>query len=355
MKILIIKTGALGDVVRTTAILPALLTRHPGARITWLTAPLMRDLLECHPSIDRLCLAPRDIEALAEEAFDWVISLEEEYELCALASRIGAARLSGACLDAGGQRTYTPETEPWFGMSLLRPASRGGLEAANRLKRANEQTHARLMLDCLGLGGEPDRPSLAIGDARVDRADRLVRRVLPPGGRPVYGLSTGAGGRWTHKALTEDATAALARLIAGRLGGDVLLLGGAAEADRNARIKAAAAHPAVRAAPTDLALGDFAALVGRCDFVVCSDSLTLHLANAQAVPFLAWFGPTSAAEIDLYDTGQALVADLPCRCCYLADCDVRPSCSQRIGAGALFRAIQAHPARQLSMAKSASE
>ena len=37
--ILILKTGALGDVVRTTALVPGLRSAHPDARITWVTAP----------------------------------------------------------------------------------------------------------------------------------------------------------------------------------------------------------------------------------------------------------------------------------------------------------------------------
>ena len=38
VELLVIKTGALGDVVRTTAILPGLARKHPDLRVTWLTA-----------------------------------------------------------------------------------------------------------------------------------------------------------------------------------------------------------------------------------------------------------------------------------------------------------------------------
>jgi ADP-heptose:LPS heptosyltransferase len=34
MRILVLKTGALGDVLRTTALLPGLARRHPDARVT---------------------------------------------------------------------------------------------------------------------------------------------------------------------------------------------------------------------------------------------------------------------------------------------------------------------------------
>ena len=39
MRTLVIKTGALGDVLRSTSILPGLAERHPDLDVTWVTAP----------------------------------------------------------------------------------------------------------------------------------------------------------------------------------------------------------------------------------------------------------------------------------------------------------------------------
>lgn len=44
--ILVIKTGALGDVLRTTSILPGLQQRFPALELTWLTAPAAVPLVE---------------------------------------------------------------------------------------------------------------------------------------------------------------------------------------------------------------------------------------------------------------------------------------------------------------------
>ena len=53
-RILIIKLNAVGDVLRTAGIIPALKVKYPGAYITWITDPDAVPRLEMVPGIDRL-------------------------------------------------------------------------------------------------------------------------------------------------------------------------------------------------------------------------------------------------------------------------------------------------------------
>jgi heptosyltransferase-2 len=157
---------------------------------------------------------------------------------------------------------------------------------------------------------------------------------------PLVGMNTGAGSRWRFKSWGEDQTAELARRIHDELGAGVLILGGAAESERNQRIVATASRPRVVAAPTNLELLAFAALIDLCGVLVTSDSLALHLGNALGKPVIAFFGPTSGAEIDMYDLGEKIVTPLECRCCYLKTCDIRPHCMQSIGVDRIFEAVR---------------
>ena len=54
MQILVLKTGALGDVLRTTSILPGLCARYPDARVTWVSAPAAVDLVRHHRLVERV-------------------------------------------------------------------------------------------------------------------------------------------------------------------------------------------------------------------------------------------------------------------------------------------------------------
>jgi heptosyltransferase-2 len=67
---------------------------------------------------------------------------------------------------------------------------------------------------------------------------------------------------------------------------------------------------------TDNSLLDFAALIKRVNYLITSDSLAMHLAIAQKIRFLAFFAPTSAAEIDAYDYGVKLLSTENDYCSY---------------------------------------
>ena len=97
--ILIVKTGALGDVLRTTAILPGLFQLHPGARVTWVVAPNAAPLVEGHSGLVDACVLDTDhpegvINALAGRRFSLVVSLDEEEVCCQVAGAVERKELT---------------------------------------------------------------------------------------------------------------------------------------------------------------------------------------------------------------------------------------------------------------------
>jgi heptosyltransferase-2 len=339
--ILILKTGALGDVLRTTALLPGLHARHEGARVTWVTAPGAVDLVRPHPQVAEVVpLAAGeedDLEAvrarLGATAWDWVISLDDEEPLCRLAAALPARKLSGATWDAERGATYTDDTAPWFEMGLL---SVHGKEEADRRKLANTRSHPEILADMLGVSfGKPLLPREPAAEAGA--ADFAAETGLAGEG-PVIGLNTGAGGRWRSKMLPPERAIELALELDRRLEGRAafLLLGGRDEAERNRGIAAALAG-SVRLidAGTDNDLLRFAALVSLCDLLVTSDSLALHVAVARDVRVVAFFAPTSAAEIELYGLGEKVTSSAPDYCSYRRDADTSTLTVERLSAAVL--------------------
>ena len=315
--ILILKTAALGDVLRTTSILPGLAQRHPGLPITWVTAPAAVDLVRTHPLVaEVVALDASSSAALAARSWEWVVSLDDEQELCALASRLRTARLSGAHLGPDGKRSYTPDVAPWFDMGLL---SVHGKAEADRRKLVNTKSQPQIYAEMLGI--EMGKPALVLPEAA-----RAGARALP-GDLPLVGLNTGAGGRWVGKQLPVERTVELAGAISRERQGKVrfLVLGGPAEAERNraivAGLRAHPARPAFVDAGTDHALLDFAARVELCTLLVTSDSLALHMAVALGRRVVVFFVPTSAAEIELYGLGEKVLSTSPDYCSYRPDAD----------------------------------
>ncbi|HTT67768.1 MAG TPA: glycosyltransferase family 9 protein [Gemmatimonadales bacterium] len=345
MHVALIKLGALGDVVRTTSLVPGLKRLDPALELTWITDAAAVPLIGYHGDV-RFVRTPDEPGAWRETQFDWVISLDDSRVACHLASLLRSLQLSGAYRAADGSLRYTPDLEEWFGMGLLRSEEDGGLAEANRRKQANARTFGQILFDGLRLAGPVERPLVQIPPAARLEADRVLMDLAAQTGTDLGGerrakvvaLNTGAGTRWKYKSWGEDDTAQLAARLHDELGAAVILTGGVEEAVRNARIVAAADRPGVLAAPLLPDLLVFTALLGRCDAVVTSDSLAMHLALSQGVSTIAFFGPTSDAEIDLFGLGEKVVTPLPCRRCYLQDCEVRPHCMQSIGVARLFDA-----------------
>lgn len=343
-RLLLIKTGALGDVLRTTSLLPGLAERHAGLEVTWVTAAGAAPLLERHPLVHRIVevqpSSGTELERLAEELggqpFERVLSLDDEEPLCRLGSAVAAragAALTGACLDEEGRPTYTSDAACWFGMGLL---CREGLAEADRRKLANRRTHAELLAEVAGV--RPDRPRLELtAEEQASGRDLAARLTSAFGSGPLVGLNTGAGGRWTTKAMrTEEVVRLVAELAAGDGAPRFLLLGGPEERARNAELAQSIRTqvPEARAAeaPLDLTLRGFAALVGALDLLVTSDSLALHMGVAQARRVVAFFAPTSPHEIDLFGRGEKVVSTAADAGSYRRDADNASLTGARVAA-----------------------
>jgi len=67
--------------------------------------------------------------------------------------------------------------------------------------------------------------------------------------------------------------------------------------------------------------------------------LAMHIGIALHRPVIAFFGPTSDAEIDVFGLGEKIVTPLSCRRCYLAYCNVRPHCMESISVSEIYNAV----------------
>ena len=201
MRVAVIKTGALGDVVRTTALLPGLRRLSSALDLTWITAPGALPLVQGLPDVTLACTINDSHDApWRDRRYDWIISLDDGHEECQLASNLKADRLSGGYLGPDGERRYTEDVESWFGMGILRPASRGGLHEANALKKLNTKTVATLLYECLGLPMPIGRTSLPLNPSARAKARTWLESTSLQTRQPLIGMNTGAGGAGGSKA-----------------------------------------------------------------------------------------------------------------------------------------------------------
>jgi len=336
--LLIIKLDAMGDVLRSTALLPPLAEVHPRAAITWLTRRESVPLLERNPYVaDVLELGAEATVHLQARRFDRVINLDASRISAALATAAHAPRKDGFVLDERGWVQPTND------------AARHWLEAGifDDIKREGAATYQDRMAEILDLSNRAHRYVFELGTAEIEKGKKHLQSIGLDLERPIIGLNTGAGGRWPLKQWREDG---YLECIA-RLGRDpdiqFVLLGGPGERERNDRLKAASA---VRLwdPGTENPVRHFAALLAQCDVVVTGDTLAMHLSLALGRRTVVLFGPTSAAEIELYGLGEKVIPDMTCLSCYKNSCDFVPNCMDLISTDMVESAVS----RQLSIVRS---
>ncbi len=330
--ILIIKLDAVGDVLRTTCILHGLREQYPDSEITWVTRASAVPLFENNRLVDRV-LPYESTEAVLTAAvrhFDLVINLDAARDSAVLASRVQSKQQHGYGLDSRGHvQPLNPEAVEWLEMG-----------AFDQKKKANTRSYQDLMLDICGLRPGSKEIVLVLSEAEKQFATEFARRHSLKPGIVSLGINTGASPRWQYKQWTEEGFVALLQLIVKKTDWTVLLYGGPHEIERNARL-ASVDRKRVIDTGTGNTLRQFFALVSLSDVFLTGDTMALHVATALKKKVVAYFGPTSAAEIDSYD-GQVLKvqSDLDCLVCYKPRCDFNPNCMNSLSPDRVFSTIE---------------
>ncbi len=328
-RVLLIQLDALGDVLRMTALLPAIRRVHRDAHITWLTRPESAPLLAHNPLVDRvLMLGDATVATLESLRFDLALCPEKSVPACAMLSVAKAPVKKGFGLDEGGAiMPLDSDAEPLY---------RQGLD--NQLKFFdNEKSAQQLAAEALGLPWHGERYVVVLDDEEraAARAEREAARVRDD--EVLIGWNTGCGPRYPYKRLVledqvELMTNTWKRLSTpGRIG-YALLGGGDGDAARNREIARRLAHQGIHAheAPCTAGLRRGLATVAACDMVVSGDTLGMHMAIGLRKPVVAWFGITCHQEIDVFGRGVQVLADVPCRPCWLQTCDNEQKCFRNL-------------------------
>jgi heptosyltransferase II len=339
MHFLVVKKGALGDVVRTSYFAKSLKsTFGADLRLSWITAPSSAGLLRFNPNIDDLWF---DFEQAKPFRFDRIFSLDDELDTLEGMAMLATDSVTGAIL-RDGRPNYTQDATEWFDMGLH---SRFGKERADELKKLNRRSHAQIFSSIFGV--QDVKPEFY-----VDESCRRWAQANLPASSYRVGINPYSGGRWPSKELRP---AELQKLI-GRIldgsspfgaGAAVVLVGAGADFTKNQALVVQQGARNLMAINTDESVQHLAAAVGGLNYLISSDSLALHLAIAQDVPFTAFFSPTSAAEIDDWGIGTKVASTAPDYCNYRKDAD-----NSTITADRIIEAIAQNPRVQGSTSTS---
>ena len=291
--ILIIKTNASGDVLRTTVLLHFL-----EGNIFWVTSHYNFALFPAeHPN---LTLVP--VEAIPQEistiAFDIVINLEEDLSLAKwVDENIKAEKITGIFHDRGIVN-YSCDSSEWFDMSLASKLSR---VEANRLKIGNRLSYQEIVCRMVGhrFAGQPYK---IYHEKGFEKQTTLK-----------IGIERRVGNRWPNKYwqgyerlekfLLEDQH-------------ELFIFN-----DR----------PQLR---------DYLNDIRQCSLIVTGDTLAMHIALAYGIPCIAIFNCTSPYEI--YDYGILKKVVSPRLVDFFYDTREIPAAMEAVSVENVLEAIHQH-------------
>ena len=328
-KILIIKLGAIGDVLRTTGFLKGLYKKYNSAEIYWITEEISLPLLAKNQYIKR-AITINQWNEIKNIEYALVLSLDDEENACKIATEAKKQKIIGAFIE-NGKRVYSKDSSEWFDMGLL-----GGPERDD-LKKANEKTYQSILAKILGIEGEDLRPILNLDEKEFQEKFKAEQSISEK--ERLIGINTGAGGRWQYKKLEEEKTSKLIDAIYENHKIRSILLGGPEEAERNNRIREMCKSPLIDSG-TGNNLMQFAAIIDLCDTLITSDSLAMHIGTALGKKVIAFFGPTSSAEIELFGKGKKIAPLMDCLVCYKRKCEFNPACMHLLTVDDFLEAIE---------------
>jgi heptosyltransferase-2 len=329
-RILILKLGAMGDVLRTTPLLRPLRAACDPCHITWLVDPESESLLRYNPFVHRVLAWGLDACVILQaESFDLSLNFEKEQRALALDALVRAGEKRGFALTPAGTLGIHNAASEY--------ALRLGIDDDLKFRR-NRKTMPHILSEMAELPYGREEYVLEIGPRAEEFARRFAReRGLDPG-RAAIGLNTGCGSVFPTKQWPASGFAALAGRLRRETKAQVLLLGGAREREFNRAVMRGSPPQALIDAGCDNTLEEFLGVVSLCDLVVTSDSMAMHAAIALKKRVAALMGATSAAEIDLYDRGEIVAAGWDCSPCYRKRCEKSPNCMDAVAPDSVFEA-----------------
>ncbi len=287
--ILVIKSGALGDLIAGTTALRALRDGMPGSRITLLTNALAKEVCPPGTLCDDLIIEPakkswnstiRLVWELRTRKFDLAVNLRWASEGSAL-----LALLSGAGTRAGSG----PRSARWL-YTVNAPYDEG--------RRHEFLRHCDIVAS-LGIPATNPRPYVHMSDP-----DRSFAKGFLEGAGGGKTIDFHPGASTSSKTWPPDRFIELGKRFVREFGANIIVTWGPGEEELAGGLAAAIGDRAKLAPPTTI--GRLAAIIAGCAMCVCNYSGVMNVAMAVGTPLLA-LGCTSPEDWGPYGDAHRTV------------------------------------------------
>ncbi|MBI3194871.1 MAG: glycosyltransferase family 9 protein [Ignavibacteriae bacterium] len=342
-RILIINLEAMGNVLVTTSLLPAIKRKYKQSTVYWITLKNAYRLLDNNPYIDKAFVwEPESWLKLQAMEFDVVMNIDKSVQAGAFIMSLNATKKLGYGLNKNG--IIIPlNKEAEYNYRL-------GLD--DELKfRINQKPNTQLLTEAMGLKWKRDEYVLNLTEEEMAYCSFYKQKILrddiesrianfelknksairnPQSEIKVVGLNSGCSLLYPNKKMTIDQHVILINELSKQENLKLVLLGGPEDTERNAEIVRRVDDKVVDT-PTTEGLRRGICYENICDVVISGDSFGMHVAIGLKKHVIAWFGVSCPQEIDLYERGVKLIPEsLHCSPCWKHQCPYNLECVQMI-------------------------
>ena len=300
-RILIVRPSALGDVARTAPALVTLRKAYPDARIDWLVASPLADVIAHHRDLNHIVPFPRNRfgslwrrPSVAAEALCWASQLRKaQYDL--------VVDLQG--LLRSGVFTWLTRAPRRVGFANAREMAH---RAYNRRHTVGTQLHTvDRMLKLLELEGYAPQRDMRLyvsdGDQHWWKQYRTQHRFAD---QPYFVVAPSA--RWRCKCWPIDRYIEIAkRLVQTRHAGEKCVI--LAAADERKMVQPLVHALGDSALLPTTTVGQMMSVIQHANLLIGNDSSPLHIAVGLDTPLTAIFGPTDPAIVGPYGRDDCVI------------------------------------------------
>ncbi len=327
-RVLIIRLGSVGDVLRTLPAVSAFRSCYPEARIDWVVQDLSEDIVRSFSSIDDVIVLPRKrwVRMIKKPAFyprmfreitGWIRALKrQKYEVVLdfhgiLKSGI-IGLLSGAKKRVGFEKGYCKEFNYFFTNFHIDPKD----PRLNRVEKNLKLVHA------VGCGRPLPKVWLTPSHEDRERIEKFWEDIQPVNS-PIIAIQPSSSRDTDFKRWFPERYARLCDALVETLGATIILTWGPGGRSAVEEIQETMVQPSHIACSTSLM--ELSALFQKCDMYVGGDTGPMHLACFSGLPAVVIYGPTDPRVNAPYPHSlhRTVRVELPCSPCRDKTCTRR--------------------------------
>ena len=309
-RILFIKLGAIGDVIRTTPLLTKYKEKYPNCHFTWIThSPqvLPKDKVDVIYKWDATSLY-----TIANEQFDIAINLDKDKEACMLLANVCAKKKYGFTWKDKHIDIATEKAEHKLITGLF-----------DHISKKNTLNYLEEIFEICHFEFNKEEYMINLNEELSIQWKEKFKTLA--NGKTIIGLNTGCGLRWKTRLWPKDYWVELIKDLE-KQGYFCLLMGGPDEDETNRYYQQETGATYLGT----FSLEEFIAITDNTDIIVTPVSMMMHIALALKKQLMLFHNIFNVHEFELYGRGIIIEPTSGCDCYFGNSCSREKRCMNDI-------------------------